>query len=558
MKKYLKLWVWLSGVGLLCMGPFDIVAAQDPPPLFTELLLPVPAPVRFGEAAWGDYDADGDLDLFLSGNVRTFDRAEPFSQLYLNDGDGAVEIPDPDGGEVPIRVPTTEYVSAFNVGVSILENAWQSTVAWGDYDRDGDLDVLVSGIVENGSYTTRLYTNIGFPRFFESSFSWPGVASGDLDWGDYDNDGDLDVVVSGTDQSGRPVSEIYENQIGIGGGFVQRDVGLIGLTSSSVEWGDYDTDGDLDLLITGIAEPQAFIARVYRNDGNGLFTDIAAGLKGLLYASAAWGDYDADGDLDIVLNGGKLTPFILEGTLKMYRNDGGFFTDVSDGIMDAFGVEGALGRYQGNVAWGDFDNDGYLDFLVTGSRGPQYIETGQVYKNFLNDQFRTSRRENFGGGIFGTAFWGDYDGDNDLDIFVVGEKPGEGTVIRSLRNSIPRPDIEFGRINTPPTAPGGLQATPQAGSVTLSWEAAADAQTPPPGLTYNLRVGSTPGGVDVVSPMATADGTRLLPTWGNAGHRIIWTLTNLPPGTYYWSVQAVDNGFKGSPFAPEGTFTIDG
>ena len=93
--------------------------------------------------------------------------------------------------------------------------------------------------------------------------------------------------------------------------------------------------------------------------------------------------------------------------------------------------------------------------------------------------------------------------------------------------------------------------------MTIQWNAAQDAQTPAPGLSYNLRVGTTPGGTDVVSPMARpATGHRLLAARGNAGHNLQWTLKNLPPGTYFWSVQTIDNSYKGSSFAPEGTFVI--
>ena len=111
--------------------------------------------------------------------------------------------------------------------------------------------------------------------------------------------------------------------------------------------------------------------------------------------------------------------------------------------------------------------------------------------------------------------------------------------------------------NTPPEAPSGLQATPQGNSVTLQWEAAQDAQTPAPGLSYNLRVGTMPGGVNVVSPMSLPEtGRRMLVGHGNAGPNLQWSIKDLSPGTYYWSVQAIDTSYKGSPFAEEGTFVI--
>jgi len=536
--------------GLLLLGLGLPTAATAQPIIFQELLVGSPPAVRFGDAAWGDFDGDGDFDLFLTGSVQRFEKAVPLTQLYRNDGDTVVLIENPATG-AQVQVPGTQYVDAINPTLPTLEDVWQSAVAWGDYDNDGDLDVLATGINTAGVLNLRVYENVGGNSFLASRFTLPGTRDGDLDWGDYDNDGDLDFVVCGTGEDDRPRSVIYENQTRSGGGFVRRDAGLDALAFCSVEWGDYDNDGDLDVLMTGVAEPQAFLTRIYRNDGHGNFSALDAGLKGLLYASVAWGDYDADGDLDILLSGATLTPFIMVGELKVYRNDSGAFTDISDGLLGSFENDVTRGRYQGDAAWGDFNNDGRLDFFITGAKDPLGHESLQLYRNILNDEFFKSPTERFDGGLFGGALWGDYDNDNDLDIFVLGEEPVEGVSIKALRNG-----LSFN--NLLPSAPDGLQATTQGNTATLTWNPGSDIQTPTPGLTYNLRVGATPGGVDIVSPMATATGHRLVPRRGNAGHNTSWTLKNLPLGTYFWSVQTLDNSFKGSPFAPEGTFTIGG
>ena len=87
--------------------------------------------------------------------------------------------------------------------------------------------------------------------------------------------------------------------------------------------------------------------------------------------------------------------------------------------------------------------------------------------------------------------------------------------------------------------------------MTLSWSASSDAETPAAGLSYNLRVGTTPGGSEITSPMAnTTSGYRRIVQHGNAQQRTSWIVT-VPPGTYYWTVQAVDGTYAGSPFAAE-------
>ncbi|MBI3855758.1 MAG: Ig-like domain-containing protein, partial [Planctomycetes bacterium] len=111
--------------------------------------------------------------------------------------------------------------------------------------------------------------------------------------------------------------------------------------------------------------------------------------------------------------------------------------------------------------------------------------------------------------------------------------------------------------NTPPTIPTGLAAAVVGKSAALSWNASTDTQTPAAGLTYNLRVGTTPGGQQVKAPMADlATGLRRIPASGNAQQNLSWTLKKLPPGTYYWSVQAIDNGFLASGWSAEASFTV--
>ena len=537
----------LGTIVLLGFNALTEAAAQSV--FFQRMAVVAPPPVRFSDGAWGDFDNDGDFDLILSGSLAPFDAPDPFTQLYRNDGDIIVEIIDRDAGTF-VEFPATDYVDVINPGLSPLESVWRSALAWGDYDRDLDLDLVITGLTENGTPLMRIYENVGDGDVLAVHSDLPGMLSGDVAWGDYDNDGDLDFVGCGYDASEQPTTALYENQVDDVGAFVRREAGLPALGACSVEWGDYDGDHDLDVLLTGIASPQQLVSRVYRSEGNGQFVDAEARLQGLLFASGAWGDYDADGDLDILLSGARLTPFIMDGALKLYRNEGGAFTDASDQLFGSFENDPTPGRYQGAAAWGDFDSNGYLDFFITGITDPQGSEFLEIYQNTGNGQLIKSATERFSGGLFGDAFWGDYDSDGDLDLLTMGEEPTGGVFINTLRNVAPRS-------KTPPTPPDGLLATPQGNAVSFAWNPATDAQTPAPGLTYNLRVGTTPGGFDVVAPMSgPATGQRLIPRRGNAGHNTGWTLQGLLPGTYYWSVQAIDNSFSGSTFSSEGSFTI--
>src|SRR6266511_3806660 len=345
------------------------------------------------------------------------------------------------------------------------------------------------------------------------------------------------AYAAGTLASGTSKASLSGSQTGIGAQiFADINAGLPAVSASSVAWGDYDNDGRLDILLSGYSSAYGNIARVYHNDGGGSFSDVNAGLPGIEYSSVAWGDYDNDGRLDILLAGSSSTGDIA----RVYHNHGnGSFTNINAGLP---------GMHWGSVGWGDYDNDGQLDILISGPFSG-YAESTRIYHNNGNGTF-TDINAGLPGVDAGTAAWGDYDNDGQLDILLTGNNNG-AALARVYRNTT-------NVANTAPSAPSGLAASLYGPSATLSWTAASDAETPASGLTYNLRVGTTPGGSDVVGPMAdTSSGFRRVAQLGNTDQRRSWTIGGLTPGqTYYWSAQAVDSAFAGSSLAGEGSFTI--
>jgi hypothetical protein len=469
---------------------------------FTDINAGLPG-VAWSSAAWGDYDGDGDLDLLLTGNSKTLGYV---SFVYRNDGGGA--FTDIDAG---------------------IEGVDLSSVAWGDYDNDGDLDILMCGYSYAVGRLARIYRNDG-GTFTDLNLGLPDVCDGSVAWGDYDNDGDLDFVLTGYQDSPLSTSRVYRNN----GNETFTDIGagLPGLYWSAVAWADYDNDGDLDLLVTGDTG-SGYASRLYRNDAGKFYYEWVAPLPGVGYSAVAWGDYDNDGDLDLLLAGNMGAGFIA----RVYRNEGAAsFTDIGAGLP---------GFSYGTVAWGDYDNDGNLDILLSGFTGSQYIT--RVYHNDGAGTF-TDLVAGLTGVFESAAVWGDYDNDGDLDFVLAGDTSTE-FIARVYRN-------DGAPANTPPAGPGGLSALAAGDHVTLSWTAPVDAQTPAAGLSYNLRVGTTPGGCEVTSAMAdAASGYRRVVQLGNTQPRTSWTL-DLPLGRYYWSAQAVDGAYAGSPFAPEQSFTV--
>ena len=244
----------------------------------------------------------------------------------------------------------TEQTDISIAGVS------QGSVAWGDYDNDGYLDFILSGWSDSGP-VTKIYHNNGDNTFTEQTgISIIGVFLGSVAWGDYDNDGYLDILITGTTTglSSDAISKIYRND---NGNFTEIAIGLPGVYLSSVAWGDYDNDGYLEILFTGISESAERISKIYRNNGNGNFVEVpGTSFTGVCYGSAAWGDYDNDGYLDILLTGQTTS---INRISKIYRNNGdGSFTEQTNILLK--------GVSYSSVAWADYNNDGYLDILLTG------------------------------------------------------------------------------------------------------------------------------------------------------------------------------------------------
>jgi len=365
-------------------------------------------------------------------------------------------------------------------------------------------------------------------------------------WGDYDNDGDLDLLLTGCATaflSCTSISQIYRND---SGNFTNINAGLTGLSHSSVAWGDYDNDGDLDLVLTGCINSScsAGSTLIYTNDG-GTFIEVGTGFDEHYRSSVAWGDYDNDGDLDLLLSGcidtGLLTCI---GSALIYRNDNGTFVQHNAGLTPLS---------QSSGAWGDYDNDGDLDLLLTGcANGTLSLCTSHtaLYRN--DNGIFTALPTGITAVRDGSVAWGDYDADGDLDFLLTGNNGG-GRVAILYTNDNPF-------ANTRPSAPTDLSAAIDRFQVLLQWNTATDPQTPTAGLTYNLRVGTTPGGSDVVAPMAFPTGSnaplRLLPALGNSQHGTTAPLKLSNLGIYYWSVQAIDSAFAGGEWAAESTFSI--
>lgn len=290
-------------------------------------------------ATFGDVDNDGDLDAF----VTTWYNQPNF--FYRNNGDNTF---------------TLEPNTANNGGT------FSEAASWGDYNQDGWLDLVVANSTDFATNTPAIKRNLFYRNIgdgdFESVTAIEPVTDINISrvaqWIDYDNDHDLDLWVA--NEENEP-NFLYRNN---GGSFEkQTDIGLNALTRSSTgsSWGDIDNDGDLDLFIANYGNQPN---QLFRNNGPAGFEPInTPDIDNTANCSfgSNFGDFDNDGDLDLIVTNG-----FCAGTLtnSLYQNDGnGNFSLDQNSIAD-LSTQCSFG-----TAWGDFNKDGFLDLIIANCSG---------------------------------------------------------------------------------------------------------------------------------------------------------------------------------------------
>lgn len=375
-----------------------------------------------GQAYFRSMQADDELQEPFQALVRLVTQSRPLSTelyKYFAQKEGVTTFTD-----------VTEKVG--------LDSVKGGRVAWGDYDGDGDEDLLVDG--------WRLFRNDEGERFTEVTDTaglmgqWGAVGGV---WADFNNDGHLDFYMMAAD--------------GFEGRFWKNrgDGTFIDVTATAVHplyryptegaaWGDYNQDGWVDLYLANYEKPESrsiHLGRgtpdvLWRNNGNETFTDVTreAGLvtqEKMNGRGVNWGDYNNDGLPDIFVSNYRLDPNFL------WRNNGdGTFTNVAH----EQGVEGKekKGLYGHTIGseWGDYDNDGDLDLFSANLAHPRYIgfsDKSMLLENSGPPNYRFMERTQKAGIRYQETHsdpsWVDYDNDRDLDLFITAIYPRGKSVL---------------------------------------------------------------------------------------------------------------------------------
>lgn len=235
-----------------------------------------------GSVDAGDIDGDGRLDLVLTGTTRLVPPFEPLTAVAYGTGSG------------------------FSVQTNVLPGIVGGEAVLADMDGDGDLDVALSGDAGNGQPFSAIFRNDD-GTFVDVGAGLPPLLASALDWGDVDGDGLPDLFLTGGQVSPDLLTghAVLARNLG-GGRFAVESGAISGVVHGDVQWVDYEGDGDLDLIVQGASNPFAPArARIYRNDNGTLIPELD--LSTSLFGRFSAGDYNGDGDVDLVVIGADAT-----------------------------------------------------------------------------------------------------------------------------------------------------------------------------------------------------------------------------------------------------------
>lgn len=343
-----------------------------------------------GTLAFGDWDNDGDLDLVAGSNEPNAFGSEKLS-ISENEGDTTFKLEwlqstpenqqsnsqaialgdfDGNGGQdfvIGTGLPNVSPLFKIDNGLTIVNQFGEGestyTVAWADVDNDGDLDLSL------GNYGSNDYVFRNDNGVISNTPIWDSARvdfTTKMAWADWDRDGDLDLALGlSSFGGGTAANQLYENNGFNTSGMLQLDLIWISPTqegTTDLVWGDWDSDGDPDLLVGNLLAPN----QVYENTGDDLVLAWEAE-DTFLTESVDWADWDKDGDLDIAVGNRTQRNRVYE----------------YDSLAKTFNLawQSNSSDYTTAIAWGDFDGDGDPDLAEGNFSFTNALVNSRIYEN---------------------------------------------------------------------------------------------------------------------------------------------------------------------------------
>lgn len=446
---------------------------------------------------FADIDNDGRMD---------FAAMDQTLKLYWNNGEGGYDLWWESQfscyGEGSINwfyseyseMPSLAFFSGSISGILEMGEGWypRFTEEWPiadyfvstviDYNRDGKMDLLVS---RDNYPVIQIFKNTGDGNYVIIDTNIPFLINGNFAVGDFNQDGYPDVAYSGSQ------NDAYSKRAGLlwnnsGSGFYDGNLGWPGAHRSDIKAADFNQDGWLDVLFSGSTGDGGRIVAMYLNNQSGGFSFQEPNLPAMAAVGIAAADFNGDGYTDVVMSGTVGSSSDQLTTLALNDGEGNFTVDAGLVLPPL---------YFSSLSPGDADHDGDVDILISGQSNPE--EQYQIYI-FTNN------------GLLGT-----------------GQKP---------------------------EVPSSLAAEINGNNVLLTWETPLDPDSN--GLLYDLKIGTYESGNDIIKSVTDDTGYVRIPSLLTSGPNPSFLVKRLPPGTYFWNLQAVDATLLGSGWSENGAFEI--
>lgn len=345
--------------------------------------VPSLAPIIYGDILWLDKNNDQRLELLVHGDGEDGYVTQLFNNIGLND----------------LELDSDSELDALTFSAS--DQA--------DFNNDGFADFVMTGLNELDLIVTNLYLNNTDGSFEKEQLDVMGVTNGKIKAADFNNDSYFDLILTGIDSNSTYTALVYFQNAE--GEFILQEQELMSNYFGDITVFDADNDGDLDLLLTGFDDTYAPNAEFYFNDGDGFFVPSEEhGVASAYFTGVSAKDYDQDGDIDLLVNGSN-AGYNAESWL--YNNNGeGVFTINEDVDLQ--------GLYFGSAQFVDIDDNGELDIFLCGGDSDGnlssvvYLQADGVFE--LHDEMS----EVIVDLNISSAEWADYDNDGDQDLFITG------------------------------------------------------------------------------------------------------------------------------------------